>query len=173
MAAVSGEEWHKWTGVASCFVTPSSLPPSLHCHLLTPPKDDMEIHVSASLTMRSRKAIKAPPKKSQRPQSVCHCHVYWLMTKKTIERSSTERGRRRQTEGISFVASNIQKGDVRGHFSLPFLLLYYVNQRASGTLIRTDCHRRVLRAEWVGGEKNTKTSFRDVSFLTVVSIALS
>lgn len=50
----------------------------------------MEIHVSASLTMRSNKAIKEGKKRGRRgPRSVCHCRVYWLMTKKTIERSST------------------------------------------------------------------------------------
>lgn len=38
---------------------------------LTPPKDDMEIHVSASLTMRGRKAIKQPKKKRETGTSEC------------------------------------------------------------------------------------------------------
>lgn len=160
--AVSIKDWHKWTGIASCSWPPPSPPPSPafpSVIFLTPPKDDMEIHVSASLTMRSYKAIKRKIKREEDWDLrvfVTVMSIDWWQRKRL--RGPRQRGRGRQTERISFVESNIQRQDVHGHFSLPFLLLYYINQRASGTFIWTECHRDVRQAKRKKKKKTTRKS---------------
>lgn len=131
---------------------PSSAFPSVI--FLTPPKDDMEIHVSASLTMRSHKAIKRGKKRKTGTSECLSLSCLLIDDKENDWEVLDSRGRRRQTGRISFVESNIQKQDVLRHFGLPFLLLYYINQRASGKFIWTVCHRDVLRRE----KKKRKTT---------------
>ena len=157
MAAVSSEEWHKWTGVASCFVTPSSLhpsiPPSLLCHLLTPPKDDMEIHVSASLTMRSRKAIKAPKKKARDLRVfVTVMSIDWWQRKRL--RGPRQRGagggRRREFHLLRQIfREETCAGILASHFSYCITLIKGLPGRSSEpTVTAASCERK-----WVGGGK--------------------
>lgn len=99
-------------------------PPLLFPHpviFLTPPKDDMEIHVSASLTMRSHKAIKRE-KKRKTETSECLSLSCLLIDDKESDWEVLDRGARGNRQREFHLLSQIfwmemWAGILSSHFS--------------------------------------------------------
>lgn len=151
---------------------PPSLPPHAFSSVifLTPPKDDMEIHVSASLTMRSHKAIKRAKKPERRgPRSVSLSCL--LIDDKENDWEVLDRQREFHLLSQIFRQETCA-GILASHFSYCITLMKGLPGRSSEPSVTVMFCKR-------GGKKNNntktqkRTSFRDVSFLTVVSIVLS
>lgn len=143
MIAVSIKDWQKWAGIASCCMTPppSTVFPSVI--FLTPPKDDMEIHVSASLTMRSHKA-----KKKKRKTSECLSLSCLLIDDKENDWEVLDRGpggdRRREFHLLSRIfRKETCAGILASHFSYCITLIKGLPGRSSEPIVTvTFCKRR-------------------------------